>query len=74
MPKIAREHNTPVKHETPVVVYMWIAGLAILFYTAARIVLGAYPHPYHWAAMLAGGVLGLPIGWLWYRWRGDVVK
>lgn len=32
----------------------------------------AYPHPYHWLFGLAGGLAGIPIGWLWYRWRGDI--
>jgi len=58
--------------EWPAVVYFWIIGLALFSYVTARLVLDGYPHPYHWLSGLAGGVLGVGIGWLWYRWRGDV--
>jgi len=58
--------------EWPVVVYVWIFGLAIFGYLIGRIGLNAYPHPLHWLSGLIGGIAGIPIGWLWYRWRGDV--
>jgi len=58
--------------EWPVVVYVWTIGLALFGYLIGRIGLNAYPHPYHWLSGLVGGVAGIPIGWLWYRWRGDV--
>ncbi len=60
------------KKEWPAVVYFWIIGMGFLSYVIARIALDGYPHPYHWLSGLAGGVLGIGIGWLWYRWRGDV--
>ena len=58
--------------EWPAVVYLWIIGLALFSYLIARFVLDGYPHPYHWVIGLAGGVLGVGVGWFWYRWRGDV--
>ena len=58
--------------EWPVVVYLWTFGLGLFSYLIARFVLDGYPHPYHWVIGLAGGVLGVGVGWLWYRWRGDV--
>jgi hypothetical protein len=60
------------KKEWPVVVYIWAFGLAILSYAIARAALDGQPHPYHWLSALIGGLAGIPIGWLWYRWRGDV--
>jgi hypothetical protein len=60
------------RNEWPAVVYFWIFGLALLSYLLTRIGLDGYPHPYHWFAAVAGGMLGLGVGWLWYRWRGDV--
>lgn len=60
------------KKEWPVVVYLWIIGLALFSYLVARFTLDTYPHPYHWVSGLVGGVTGVPIGWVWYRWRGDV--
>ncbi len=59
-------------HEWPAVVYFWTFGLAILSYVIARIGLDGSPHPYHWLAGLIGGLTGIGIGWLWFRWRGDV--
>ena len=60
------------RKEWPAVIYFWIFGLAILSYLIARVGLNAYPHPYHWLSGLGGGLAGIPIGWLWYRWHGDV--
>lgn len=60
------------RKEWPAVVYFWSFGLAILSYAVARAVLDGQPHPYHWGVALAGGLAGIPVGWLWYRWRGDV--
>ena len=58
------------RKEWPVVVYMWAFGLTIISYVVARLVLDGKPHPYHWMIALIGGLAGIPIGWLWYRWRG----
>lgn len=58
--------------EWPAVVYFWAIGLALLSYVISRIALDAYPHPYHWLSALIGGIAGIPLGWIWYRWRGDV--
>ncbi len=58
--------------EWPAAVYFWAFGLATVSYMVARAVLDGKPHPYHWAAALLGGVVGIPLGWLWFRWRGDV--
>jgi hypothetical protein len=58
--------------EWPVVVYMWTIGLAVVSYAVTRAVLDGKPHPYHWAAALLGGLVGIPLGWLWFRWRGDL--
>ncbi len=64
--------ETKKSREWPVVVYFWSFGLGILSYLVARAVLDGQPHPYHWSIGIAGGVLGVGIGWVWYRWRGDV--
>jgi hypothetical protein len=57
----------------PVVVYVWVIGLFLAFwFVGGEAILESKPHPIHWLAGLAGGLLGVPVGWLWYRWRGDV--
>jgi hypothetical protein len=58
--------------EWPAVVYFWAIGLAIFGYAAARVGLDGFPHPYHWMTGIIGGLVGIPLGWLWYRWRGDI--
>jgi len=73
--KIAKSFSTKAakrRKEWPVVVYFWIIGLTLASYVVARIALDALPHPYHWLSGLIGGLAGIPIGWIWYRWRGDV--
>jgi hypothetical protein len=61
------------RKDWPVVIYVWAFGLMIMSYLVARVVLDGKPHPYHWIAAIIGGLAGIPIGWLWYRWRGDVI-
>ena len=68
--KVSRKKD---RKDWPVVIYMWVIGLGFMSYLVARIALNAYPHPYHWISGVAGAIVGLPVGWLWYRWRGDVI-
>jgi hypothetical protein len=71
--KTSKSRGPAAHKDWPVVVYMWSLTLAILGYVAARTILYTRPHPYHWLAALLGGLAGIPIGWCWYRWRGDVI-
>jgi hypothetical protein len=68
-------HNNlkKARKETPMVVGLWVMGLAFLSYIIARFALYTYPHPYHWASAAAGAVIGFFVGRLWYRWKGDVI-
>ena len=65
--------SAKVKKEWPVAIYFGIFGLGIMGYAIARVVLDGYPHPIHWAFGLAGAIIGYFGGWLWYRWRGDII-
>jgi len=57
----------------PAVVYFWAIGLGLLSYAVVEIAThDTWPHPIHWLAGIIGGIAGIGIGWLWYRWRGDV--
>lgn len=72
---ISRKHSKKVKesNDWPLVVYVWIVGLAILGYIVGRIGLYNSPHPIHWLSGLFGAVTGVPVGWFWYRRKGDIV-
>ena len=70
--KTTKLKKNRVRKEWPAAVYFWAFGLAITSYVVARLVLDSWPHPYHWLSGVTGGVTGIPLGWLWYRWRGDV--
>ncbi len=61
------------RQDWPVVVYVWIGGLGFTGYAIGRIALDGRPHPLHWASGLAGAIIGCGVGWLWYRWRGDII-
>lgn len=70
--KTASATETKKSKEWPAVVYFWSFGLGIMSYAFARIVLDSLPHPIHWMSGILGALAGIPIGWLWYRWRGDL--
>lgn len=58
----------------PLVVLMAVIGFGLIGYlVVGELVLAARPHPLHWAAGVVGGIVGYLAGWLWYRWRGDVL-
>jgi len=70
--KTASTSEEKKSKEWPAVIYIWSFGLGVLSYLIARVVLDGQPHPYHWMSALIGAVVGIPLGWLWYRKRGDI--
>ena len=70
--KTTRETVKAARKDWPLVIYAWIIGLGLTGYFIGRLALDGQPHPLHWAAGLAGAVIGYFVGWLWYRWRGDI--
>lgn len=58
--------------EWPVVIYLWMMGLGIAGYLTGEFYFRSKPHPFHWLLLLSGIILGILVGWLWYRWRGDI--
>ncbi len=71
--KSKKVSHKKARRDWPLVVYMWIVGLGFMSYLVARIALDAYPHPIHWVSGVVGAVIGYFVGWLWFRWRGDVI-
>lgn len=73
MPKKYSKQKTKEEKEWPVVVYLWAIGLAMVGYlVVGEMIFELKPHPIHWLSALISGLVGIGIGWLWYRWRGDV--
>lgn len=66
--------NKPDKaKEWPLIIFVWIGGIAVLSYVIVE--MGwrdSLPHPIHWVVGMVGGLLGLLVGWVWYRVRGDI--
>jgi CHASE2 domain-containing sensor protein len=69
----SRRRAKSTARDWPVVIYIWAFGTGITGYVIARILLDGQPHPWHWASGIAGGLIGVSLGWLWYRWKGDVI-
>ncbi|MBI5841899.1 MAG: hypothetical protein HZB19_17560 [Chloroflexi bacterium] len=73
MSKKNLKHKQTQKQDWPVVVYIRAIGLFIAtWFIGGEAILESRLHPVHRLVGLVGGLIGIPIGWLWYRWRGDV--
>ena len=57
----------------PFVVLVGIFGLGLLGYVLSQMFLPVEAHSSHWLVALIGSLLGGVLGWLWYRWRGDII-
>jgi hypothetical protein len=62
------------QNEVPAIVCRSAFGLGLLGFVIGRLALDGRPHPYHWLVALIGGLGGILVGWLWYRWRGEVFQ
>ena len=71
--RLTKAKKKAIREGWPLVVYIWIFGLGLTGYFVGRLVFATRPHPLHWAMGLLGAIAGGFVGWIWYRWRGDVV-
>ena len=75
-PRLSKQKNKTKKDEKewPLVVYMWAIGLGLVGYLViGEMVFEIKPHPIHGFSGIIGGVIGVGLGWVWFRWRGDVI-
>ena len=70
--KISNSEGKSTNRGWPAVVYVWMVGLGILAYVAGQVVLDANNHPVHWLLGFIGLVVGCLIGWIWYKFRGEM--
>lgn len=77
MKKYQKKPTKKLKQQDRLVVFhFWMIGLFFMIYLVARLALEIYLHQLHWLSIpigLAGTILGIPLGWLWYRWWGDII-
>ena len=79
MSKKTLKHKTKAepsikKEDWPVVVYMSALVVGILsYFVIGEAVLYPQPHPIHWLAGVVGVIIGIGVGWIWYRYRGDII-
>ncbi len=76
MSKPSKLVNTNPKHTSsgiPFIVIVGLFGFGLLGYVFSQVVTAVEAHPSHWLAALAGAIVGGILGWLWYRWRGDII-
>lgn len=76
MSKPAKLVNVKSKNASggiPFVVLVGFIGLGLFGYVFSQMFLPVEAHPLHWLVALIGAALGAVLGWLWYRWRGDII-
>lgn len=56
----------------PLIVHVWALVMAFAAVFAVDALFHPKTHPLHWLSALAGALLGVAIGSLWFRWRGDL--
>jgi len=71
--KLASAKSKNTSGGLPFVVFVGVFGLGLLGYVFSQVVTAAEAHPSHWLVALVGAILGGILGWLWYRWRGDII-
>ena len=57
----------------PLVIFVGLFGLGLLGYVFSQMFLPVEAYSSHWLIALIGAALGGVLGWLWYRWRGDII-
>ncbi len=57
----------------PLIVFVSLLGGGLFGYLVGEIGFAVRPHPVHWAAALAGVVLGGLTGWLIFHLKGDII-
>jgi hypothetical protein len=57
----------------PFVVWVGLFGLGLLGYVFSQMFLPVEAHSSLWLVALIGAALGGVLGWLWFRWRGDII-
>jgi len=71
--KLTTTKSKPAGSGMPFVVFVGFFGLGLLGYVISQMFLPVEAHSLHWFTALIGALVGGVLGWLWYRWRGDII-
>src|SRR5512147_640306 len=71
--KLASANSKTASGGIPFIVWVGLFGLGLLGYVFSQMFLPVEAHSLHWLIALIGAALGSILGWLWYRWRGDII-
>jgi len=71
--KTLRRTKKPSGDGMSLIVFVSIAGSALLGYFISEIAFYVRPHPVHWATALVMALIGFLIGKIIYRYYGDIV-
>ncbi len=72
-PKFAGAKSTHPNRGIPFVVVVGLCGSGLFGYVLSQLFLPVEAHSAYWVVALISAVLGAALGWLWYRWRGDII-
>ena len=76
MSKSAKLVNTKSKISgggVPFIVVVGFFGLGLAGYVLSQAFLAVEAHSSHWLVAVLCAIVGGVLGWLWYRWRGDII-
>ena len=65
--------NKAKDDDLPLVVAVFIITGSLVGYLMAEMVLAAQPHPFHWAVLALGGILGWFLGRVYFQFKVDIV-
>ncbi len=71
--KLASAKSKNTSGGVPFVVFVGLFGLGLIGYVLSQMFLPVEAHSSHLLVALMGAALGGVLGWLWYRWRGDLI-
>ena len=71
--KLADPKSKHIGGGIPFVVFVGLFGLGLIGYVFSQMFLPVESHSAHWLVALIGAMSGSVLGWLWYRWRGDII-
>ncbi len=71
--RLATRKTENISGSIPFVVFVGFLGLGLVGYVLSQALLPLEAHLSHWMIAGLSALVGGVLGWLWYRWRGDII-